>query len=437
MSDDADHQGPSAVAGAATGALTPLSGKVRANFAWLDASPVRKIVGALAAAASNTNVTPYSSGDVIRFVGGCVRDSLIGVAPHDIDAATILTPDKTIAALEAAGLAAHPTGVEHGTVTAVADGAVVEVTSLRADVSTDGRRAIVTFTEDWALDAMRRDFTINALYMTPNGDIYDPVGGQADLAAGRVRFIGEPDQRIKEDFLRILRFFRFSARFAADEFDAEGLSACARLKDGVTRLSPERIGAETAQILSLRDPKTALTAMTETGVLEKIYPRSPDLPCAIALKRITPDASAPLMLAALWGAAGDDLQNALRLSGVDEGRRSSALNAAAGFAPDLSRVDLRAYAYRTGMAAFKDGLHLAQAAGVLTTDEANGFAANIVASPPPVFPLSGRDVVKAGVSPGPRVGAVLKMVEERWIREGFPADVRLAALLAETVTLHR
>lgn len=196
------------------------------DFSWTEASPVRAVMGALNAAGE------------ARFVGGCVRDSLLGRPPAplaregvagttDIDVATVLTPNETVAALRAAGMAAHPTGVEHGTVTAVADGLPIEVTTLRADVATDGRHAEVAFTTDWDQDWRRRDFRINAMYRAVDGTIYDPACGQEDLATSRVRFIGDPDRRIAEDYLRILRFFRFSARYA-DAPDQDGLDACAR-----------------------------------------------------------------------------------------------------------------------------------------------------------------------------------------------------------------
>ena len=200
----------------------PLTEEQRAHFSWLTAPHLVKVIAALEAA------EPHSA----RFVGGCVRDSLLGAKPKDFDVATALTPDAATAALKAAGLGVAPTGVEHGTVTAIADHKGVEVTTLRADVSTDGRRATVAFTRDWATDAGRRDFTVNAIYLTPDAKLYDPVGGVADAMAKRVRFIGAPEARIREDYLRILRFFRFSARFC-ETFDAAGLAACAALKDGM------------------------------------------------------------------------------------------------------------------------------------------------------------------------------------------------------------
>ncbi|NJM35940.1 MAG: CCA tRNA nucleotidyltransferase, partial [Rhodomicrobium sp.] len=184
-----------------------------------------------------------------RFVGGCVRDSLLGVPFKDIDVATTLRPDEVVGALRDAGLRSAPTGIEHGTVTGIVSGVGVEITTLRADVSTDGRRATVAFTTDWAVDARRRDFTLNALYATPHYEVFDAVGGLEDLAAKRVRFIDAPRDRIREDYLRILRFFRFSARFAGG-FDENGLRACAEERAGLKRLSAERVGDEMSSILA-------------------------------------------------------------------------------------------------------------------------------------------------------------------------------------------
>ena len=209
-----------------------------------------------------------------RIVGGAVRDALLGRAVTDADLATILPPAEVTALAEAAGLKVAPTGIEHGTVTVIADGKPFEVTTLRRDVETDGRHAVVHFTTDWKADAARRDFTMNALYCDMDGDVLDPLGGIADLRAGRVRFIGEAEDRIREDYLRILRFFRFFAWYGNGRPDADGLRACARLKAGIATLSAERVWSELKRLLKAPDPSRALLWMRTTEVLQKTLPES-------------------------------------------------------------------------------------------------------------------------------------------------------------------
>ncbi|MEO0762949.1 MAG: CCA tRNA nucleotidyltransferase, partial [Pseudomonadota bacterium] len=205
-------------------------------------------------------------------VGGAVRDGLMGRDVGDIDLATPLRPEAVVAALEAAGLKAIPTGIDHGTVTAVAEGAAFEITTFRADVETDGRRAVVRFAEDLAADAGRRDFTINALYATADGRVIDPLGGLPDLDARRLRFIGDPAERIREDYLRILRFFRFTAWLDTDGIDAEGLAAAAAHAEGIERLARERVGHEMRRLLAAPDPAPAVAAMAACGVLMRCLP---------------------------------------------------------------------------------------------------------------------------------------------------------------------
>ena len=401
----------------------PLTAAQAPHFDWANTEYVRKVVLALETAAPGGN----------RFVGGCVRDSLLGLPPKDIDLATVLTPQDAARALDAAGLGCAPTGVEHGTVTAIADHSPVEVTTLRADVSTDGRRAVVAFTDDWRVDARRRDFTINAIYFAPDGLLFDYLGGLGDLADRRVRFIGDPDARIREDYLRILRFFRFSARFSEGRFDAEGLDACRRLADGVRRLSSERVGQELGQLLSLASPGAALTAMAGAGVLGAVWPAPPDLAAAQRIKRRAPDAPAPLMLAALWGEAGDGLGAALRLSNIAEKRRAQAVAAAGALYAPLTRESIRIAIFDYGRDAFFDGVLLAYARGGLS-DADTGLAQRVAETePPPAFPIKGRDVLALGAAPGPAVSAALQETRRRWREEDFPGDPRLRAILVEEV----
>lgn len=410
----------------AGGALVPLDSAARPHFSWLDADYLKKVVAALNAAEA----------DCARFVGGCVRDSLLGDAPKDFDIATTLTPDAAGAALKQAGLGVAPTGIDHGTITAIVDHKGVEVTTLRADVSTDGRRATVAFSRDWAVDAGRRDFTVNAIYLTPGGLLYDPVGGVDDARARRVRFIGEPEARIREDFLRILRFFRFSARFC-DHFDGAGLAACERLKDGLSQLSAERIGAEMTGILVLPRAVFALEAMAKAGVLQKIWPAPPDLAAAARMKALDARAPAPLMLAAIYGAEGDGIGRALRLSNAEKAVRSGALRAAGSIGAGMPDRTVRERIYRLGADTFADAILLAAARNEIPGAEYARLKDLADAWPAPVFALSGKHVLEAGVAPGPDVAAILAAAEAQWIAEGFPGVARQRAILQQEIENRR
>ncbi|WP_375202546.1 CCA tRNA nucleotidyltransferase [Hyphococcus sp.] len=404
----------------------PLTEGERKSFSWLDAPHLNQVIAALDAA------EPGGA----RYVGGCVRDSLLGVAPKDFDVATLLTPDASTAALKKAGLGVAPTGIDHGTVTAIADHKGVEVTTLRADVSTDGRRATVAFTRDWATDAGRRDFTVNAIYLTPDGKLYDPVGGVADAAEKRVRFIGAPEARIREDYLRILRFFRFSARFC-ERFDEAGLAACAALKDGMGQLSAERIGAEMTGILSLPRAAFALDAMEQSGVLAKVWPETPDLDAALKMKEVDPHASAPVMLAALYGESGQGIGSALRLSNAEKAVRSSALKNLGAIAPAMSDHKVRELIYRFGKDGLADAALLAAARGVISADDHASLKDRIDRFAAPLLTVSGKDVVKASVGPGPEVSKILSETEQRWISEDFPGEARQREILGDVIKQHK
>lgn len=401
--------------------LTPLPAEARPRFEWTGAGPVRKILSTLIDRAP----------DGVRFVGGCVRDSLLGQTPKDIDLATTLTPPEVIDALHAAGLNAAPTGLDHGTVTAIADHFPIEVTTLRADVTTDGRRAAVAYTTDWTVDARRRDFTLNALYLTPDMKLFDPVGGAGDLAGRRVRFIGSAEDRIREDYLRILRFFRFSARFAA-AFDADGLAACEALKAGVSKLSAERVGDETMKILALPAAARAAEAMIGSGILAQIWPAPASTETLARMKAFAPDAAAPLGLAALWGEHGEGVDARLRLSNADGERRRRAVIRAPAVVADLTDRAIRALIYRFGVDGFRDALTLARARSM----QPDAFArhASVAESfKPPRPPFSGHDVLAGGVPAGPQVAAVLASAEARWIGEDFPPASRARDILADEI----
>ncbi len=397
------------------------------HFGWVEDKPVQRILGVL----------EKIEADCVRFVGGCVRDSLFGETPKDIDLATTLKPDQVIAALKGAGLGVAPTGIEHGTVTAIAYNKGIEVTTLRADVSTDGRRANVAFTRDWVVDARRRDFTMNALYLTPQLVLFDPVGGMDDIGLRRVRFIGEAADRIREDYLRILRFFRFSARFSAT-FDELGLAACAALKDGIRRLSAERIGDEMSKLLSLPAPQAAVSAMAAKGVLAEVWPERPAIETLARLKMIDPAAPAPLGLAALFGAAGEGIDARLRLSNAQSERRRYAVVNARQIDPAMDERAAKILLYRMGAAAWNDACLLAEAIFLADTDTPQMRAGEFervrslpLRWPPPRLPFAGKDALAAGVPEGPRISAVIKAAEARWIGEDFPPRARALAIFAE------
>lgn len=398
------------------------------TFDWLRFPSTRQVIDAL--------IAPDHS-DTVRFVGGCVRDSLLNRRPHDIDIATTFEPASVIQRLIAKGLKVVPTGIEHGTVTAIIPDQnnkaarrehTVEITTLRKDVSTDGRRATVAFTDDWHLDAARRDFTINALYLTIDGTLFDPYSGFDDLKAGRVRFIGNARDRIREDYLRILRFFRFSARFCRGNLDAAGLQACSDLKAGIEYLSRERVGTEFSALMAQLDPLPALRAMDHSGILRVIWDQPADVDATAIVKSIDPHAPAPVMLAALWPkadtASGSTLSGSLRLSNADDMRRRKAIGAAGDIRKLMDEKAATVILYRHGRRAFSDGAMLIGNAALVA------FAAD---TDIPVFPLTGQDVLNLGVSPGPAVSQFLVATENQWISEGFPKGSRAEEILADLV----
>jgi poly(A) polymerase len=354
-----------------------------------------------------------------RYVGGAVRDSLLGQPVKDIDMATLLTPEDVMQRLWDAGIRHVPTGIEHGTVTAVLPGGPVEITTLRHDVATDGRRATVAFATDWREDAARRDFTINALYADPaSGEIFDWFGGLDDLAARRVRFIGDARQRIREDHLRILRYFRFQARFGTMPADQEAEGACAELASTLKGLSRERVGMETMNLLGLPDPAPTVARMAQLGVLAVILPeaRPEALAALVSVEQaqgIAPDAIR--RLAALLPpqvSLAEQVASRFRLSGAQKKR----LAVAAG--RDETLGEPRALAYRLGIEGALDRFLIAGADTAALRDW------DI-----PAFPLKGGQIVARGVGAGPEVARLLRRVEDRWIAEGFPDEARVSALL--------
>ncbi len=360
---------------------------------------------------------------MVRWVGGSVRDTLRDTPVHDIDAATPLLPNEVIDQLEAAGIRTIPTGIDHGTVTAILDSGNVEITTLRKDVATDGRRATVAFASDWRDDAARRDFTINALYADPRTlEVFDYFGGVDDLAAGRVRFIGDARARIREDYLRVLRYFRFQARFGTER-DADAERACAELAEGLKSLSRERVGWELRNLLALPDPAPTVARMRELGVLQVVLPEAgprevEKLSVLIAAERaadIAPDAMR--RMAALLPSVppvAEAVAARLRLSRSLRGRLACAA------AREMRDGETpRALAYAVGMPCAVDRLLLT-----------GGNPAELSGWEPPVFPLKGGEIIARGVKAGPEVARILREIETMWIAEGFPDHARVQELLA-------
>jgi len=370
--------------------------------------------------------------DCARFVGGCVRNALVGRPIDDLDIATTLAPERVTEALKAAGLRVVPTGIEHGTVTAVSNHTPHEITTLRRDVTTDGRRATVAFTDDWAEDARRRDFTLNALYARRDGTIFDPTGhGVADARAGRIVFVGEPEQRLREDHLRNLRFFRFYAWFGKGEPDPAAVAACAALKDRIDTLSAERVSKELLKLLAADDPRAAVRLMAGTGVLDVVLKSPANLPRFEALCEIEGDQlfenDALLRLAALLPddqLAAGRLAERLRLSNPDRDRLIAALSPTPVLKSWMSPREIRREAYRLGRSTFRDRAKLAWAASPRSAANMQwrGLIALVEGWSPPTLPLTGQEVMNAGVPKGPMVGQVLREVEDWWIDHDFLDD---------------
>ena len=352
-----------------------------------------------------------------RIAGGAVRDVLLGRSVADVDLATPRNPDAVIEALTQAGIRAVPTGLDHGTVTAVSQGRGFEVTTLRRDVDTDGRHAAVAFTSDWRADAARRDFTINALSMTRDGDVFDYFGGIADLRGGVLRFVGDPATRIAEDYLRILRFFRFLARGVARIADPAAVAAIRSGVAGLGRLSAERIWHELSRILGAPQPRTAIRLMAELGVLAAVIPEGTDAGRLERLLSGEAPADPLLRLAVLLTGDPAAVATRLRLSSAERDRlialRTAPLAKPAADDSSLRRL-LAEYAPETLIGRTWLAFGLGKNWDVLRQ--------RLASMPRPVFPLEGRDVVALGVAPGPRVGSLLRALRGWWLQGGCTAD---------------
>ncbi|MCI0431619.1 MAG: CCA tRNA nucleotidyltransferase [Rhodospirillales bacterium] len=390
---------------------------------WMTAPETKAVLAALRA-----------GGAELRFVGGCVRDAVLGRSVGDIDIATPEPPELVMQRLAAAGLKAVPTGIDHGTVTAVAGGKPFEITTLRRDVETFGRRARIAFTDDWREDAARRDLTINALSCTPEGVLFDYFGGLADLALGRVRFVGDARQRIAEDRLRLLRFFRFLAWYGHGAPDPEGLAAASAAAPELAQLSGERIQGEMRKLLKASDPAPVLTLMAEHGVLGHAVPVRFDVTRVAALVEVEKRADLkpdPIrrLGALLDGDEGGALQVAerWRLSNGDGERLLAIVAAGPKPTPELSARERRLLFYRLGAETWKDRVLLAWSAALAagSKDEPARWR-ELLQLPqlwhPPTLPVKGRDLVALGLRPGPQVGELMAALEAWWIDQDFAPD---------------
>ncbi|MCB1514571.1 MAG: CCA tRNA nucleotidyltransferase [Hyphomicrobiaceae bacterium] len=421
-----------------------------ADAPWLTTTTTQRVFDALQAA-----------GIAVRAVGGTVRNTLLGEDVSDIDLAVDAPPNEVAEAARRAGLKVVPTGIDHGTLTIVVNAIPFEVTSLRRDVATDGRRATIAYTDDWQEDARRRDFTINALYCDRSGVLFDPVGGLADIAARRVRFIGDPHARIQEDYLRILRFFRFSAQYSGRNLDETGLAACISERAGLQRLSAERIHHELHRLLKAPAALAVIRQIAPHGFIDDLVGRPGDIATLGALVAMEPQAHQALAvvhgtavpdpvlrLAALAVSSAEDvprLKQRLRLSNSEADRLSGAAHVASLVGTYPTPQLVHGLVYRHGNRAATDGLLLAwarQAAQGTAPDAARDRETETALLDaaatwtPPKLPISGSDLIALGVPAGPQIGVVIEAFETWWIAAGFPDDrACINARLAELVVV--
>ena len=375
-------------------------------------------------------------GEETRIVGGAVRNALLGLKAGDIDLATTALPEAVMARAKRAKLRTIPTGLAHGTVTVLDGGMPFEVTTLREDVETDGRHAVVRFGRDFNRDAERRDFTVNALSVGPDGTLYDTTHGMEDLVAGRIRFIGDAATRIREDYLRILRFFRFHATYGVGPLDPEGLAGAVACRAGLDGLSRERVRAEILKLLAAPGTTTLLGTLQQYGFLSQILGIEADVARFTRLVAHEGDAADPLLRLAALGAGSreqvESLRGSLRLSNTERDRLEAAVLAreAFGEAPHApTRDSCRAILFDHGRGPTRDGLGLARASSLDDTGWAEARA-RVVEDPVPSFPFTGRDVMAKGMK-GPAVGAVLARLREAYRDAGFPQDAAARAALVD------
>lgn len=377
-----------------------------ARAPWLTAPSLKRVFAAIRGA-----------GGEARVAGGAVRNALMKIPVADVDIATTLTPEEVTAACRAAGMSVHPTGIDHGTVTVVADHHPYEVTTLRHDVETDGRRARVRYTDDWEADALRRDFTINALYCDESGKIYDFTNGCEDALRKRIIFVGRPSQRITEDYLRILRFFRFHARFGSGAPDVAGLTACVRYRRKLETLSAERIRQEMFKLIAAPGAVPTLKLMAEHGILTHILPYTDNWR---VISRLPPD---PVLRLAALAADPASMKTRWRLSNHESAR----IVAAASLVPPTPALrprERRIILYQTGAEAWRDLVRLAWARSRARLDDRawNNLLRLADRWAIPQLPVGGHDLITAGVAPGPEIGRMLRRLEDWWMASDFKPD---------------
>ena len=404
----------------------------RLEAAWLREAPLSDLLAALDRA-----------GVEARVVGGAVRNTLVGDPPGDIDIATTALPREVMRRVEAAGFKAVPTGIEHGTVTVVAAGRPFEITTLREDVETFGRHAKVAFGRDWKRDAERRDFTINALSASRTGTLHDYVGGLADIAVRRVRFIGDPARRIAEDYLRILRFFRFHAAFGEGMPDPQGLAACIAARAGLERLSRERVRMELLKLLVARHPLGAIEVMTECGLLDQVLGAVPLLASFAKMIEIEAVLSMPADPIQRLGALGvwvvedaDRLRQRLRMANVEYERLASMADGWWRASPARGEQWARVLLYWLGREHYIERVLLAWARSPQFAADTSWRA---LATLPerwlaPSFPLRAADFIGRGVPKGRKVGAALAAAEKAWVAAGFPLDSTALTAIADAAS---
>jgi tRNA nucleotidyltransferase/poly(A) polymerase len=390
-----------------------------ANAAWLAGGALAQLLAVL-----------DCDGEEARAVGGAVRNALLDLPVSEVDVATTALPETVVKRVQVAGFKAVPTGIEHGTVTVVIEKTPFEVTTLRKDIETDGRHAKVAFGRDWKADAERRDFTINALSVTRDGAIHDYAGGLADLAERRVRFIGDPAKRIAEDYLRILRFFRFHAAYGtSDHPDAAGLAACIAGRDGLDQLSRERVRMEMLKLVAARHAVPTLIAMTDAGLLLRVLGGVSYLAAFENMTKVEKAAGAKIDAVERLGALGvgvvedaERLSLRLRLTNAESARLASMAERWWQISPAADEQGARALLYRLGPERYADRVLLAWArspAGAANTDW-RALATLPQRWRAPVFPLKAADFMKRGVDKGPALGAALRAAEDAWIAADFP-----------------
>lgn len=402
------------------------------DAAWLKEGPLPRLLDVL-----------DRDGEEARVVGGAVRNEMLGLDVHEIDVATTALPDEVTKRVMAAGFKAVPTGIDHGTITVVIGKHPYEVTTLRKDVETYGRHAKVEFGRDWAGDAHRRDFTINAFSVTRDGTVYDYASGLADLAARRVRFIGDARQRIEEDYLRVLRFFRFHAAYGHNHPDAEGLAACIFEREGLEQLSRERVRMELMKLLVAPRAAPTLVTMADAGLLLRVLGGVPylagfeNMAKIEAMLALSPDATR--RLAALGVMIVEDaerLWQRLRLTNAEHARLAAMADNWRKFSPAVDETRARVLLYRLKDPAFSDAALLAFARSQASVHDTSWHALATFAQRwnPPVFPLKAADFMTRGVEKGPALGEIMRVAEAAWIAAGFPDDADALDAIATAAT---